>query len=263
MKWENCERVVKGMDVVIHLAGITGGGQLHRDHPAEIFYRNMIMGAQLMEAAHLAGIQKFVIAGSVAEYPAAGISPLREEDLWSGFPAADHAPYAVAKRALLVQGQAYREQYHFNAIHLLLTNIYGPAASMDSGVIPSLIKKIRLAKLSAQAKIVMVGDGSATRDFLYVEDAADAIIKATERYDKPNPVNIGSGKEERIADIAKIIAETMEFDGVIEFGDLNGGNASGRFLDVSSAEREFGFRAMVDVRTGLRKTIGWYNDEHV
>jgi GDP-L-fucose synthase len=254
-----CERVVAGVDVVIHLAGLTGNGKFHNDHPGEIFYGNMMMGFQLMDAARRAGVKKFVTAGSAAEYPAHASSPLEEKVLWDGLPEKTHMPYAIAKSAFLAQGQAYRDEYRFDAIHLILTNMYGPFAKSGSGAIPVFIEKIFDAKRNNESKIVFGGTGEATRDFLYAEDAAEAIVLATERYSGREPVNIGSGGGVSIKEVARVIAKLADFRGTLEFEPSKFDDNTKRILDVSHAEKEFGFRATTPLEIGLQKTIEWYN----
>lgn len=253
---------MKDVDVVIHLAGLTGGGTYHKEHPAEIFYGNMMMGVNLMEAARGAGVKKIVIAGSATEYPADAPMPLKEEDLWNGFPEARHAPYSIAKRALLVQGQAYRAQYGFNVVHLLLTSMFGPFAKPDGGPVPGFIERIVEAKKTGENEVVVWGTGKATRDFLYVGDAAEAIIMAAEKYDGAEPVNVGSGEETSIKILAETIAELCGFKGALHFDPTKSSDETRRVLDVSRAEKAFGFRARTSLRDGLRKTLEWYNSEH-
>jgi len=254
---ENSRRAVRGNDVVVHLAGVTGGIEFHRQHPASVFYDNLMMGVQLMEAAREKGVEKFVTIGSATEYPERAPLPFKEETLWDGFPEKLHAPYTVAKKMLLVQAQAYRKQYNFNATHLLLTNMYGPGEKIEetSFVIPMLIKRIGEAKKTGANFIDVWGTGRATRDFLYVEDAAEAIFLAAERYDKPEPVNIASGWEISIQELVELIAKLMGFQGEIRWDTSKPEGQLRRILDASKAEREFGFRAKVDFETGLQKTI--------
>jgi GDP-L-fucose synthase len=252
----NCESVVAGAEIVVHAAGITGGGEFHRDHPGEIFYKNIVMGIELMEAARKAGVKKFVTIGSAAEYPEDAPLPLREETLWDGAPEGLHASYASAKRALLAQGQAYQQQYGFRAIHLLMTNMYGPGDKTDEGfVIPMMIERIRNAKAKGDAFIEVWGSGTPTRDFLYVDDAAEAVVLAAEKYDKPEPVNIGSGQEISIKELVATIAELMDFQGEIRWNTAKPDGQARRALDASRAEREFGFQATTSLREGLKKTF--------
>lgn len=259
---ENCQQVVRGQDLVIHLAGMTGGIEYHKQYPAMIFYDNLMMGIQLMEAGREAGIEKFITIGSATEYPENASLPFREEDLWQGFPEPIHAPYTVAKKMLLVQAQAYRKQYGMNAIHLLMTNMYGPGEKLDSSfVIPSLMRRVWQAKKENQSSIEIWGTGKPTRDFLYVEDAADGIVKAAENYDKSDPVNIGSGWEISIRELAEIIVRLMDFKGTIKFDASKPDGQMRRMMDTTRAEHEFGFKASTDFEIGLKKAIDWYIPE--
>ncbi len=262
-RFSDCERAVKGRDVVIHLAGTTGGGDFHKEHPGQIFYDNAIMGIELMEAARKAGVKKFVMAGSATEYPVSAPVPYKEEDVWNGFPEEGHAAYSIAKRTILMQGQAYQAEYGLGSVHLLLANMYGPFAETNSGPVPALIGRIREARESGKPEVLVWGTGNATRDFIYVEDAAEAIVAAAERYEKPDPVNIGSGREVSIKTLAETIARLMGFKGVLRFDPSRISDETRRFLDVSKAEREFGFKARTSFEEGLQKTIEWYNTEHV
>jgi len=247
--------------VVIHLAAVVGGIGANRERPGEFFHDNLIMGAQLMEIARQRQIEKFVAIGTVCAYPKHTPVPFREEDLWNGYPEETNAPYGLAKKMLLVQGQAYRQQYGFRSIFLLPVNLYGPRDHFDpqtSHVIPALIKKCVDARDAKAREIVVWGDGSPTREFLYVEDAAEAIVLATEQYDGPDPVNVGSGFEISIRDLVQLIAELTGFRGAVRWdvGQPNG--QPRRRLDTSRAELAFGFRATTDFRKGLERTIEWY-----
>ena len=256
---KNCEKAVQGRHIVIHAAGITGGGEFHRDHPGEILYGNLVMGVELMEAARKAGVEKFITIGSAAEYPEHAPMPLREEDLWQGPLEALHAPYAAAKKILLLQGQAYRKQYGFNAIHLLMANMYGPGDKRKNGfVIPMLIERVKETKECGGSFIEVWGTGKPTRDFLYVDDAARGIILAVEEYDKLEPVNIASGIEISIKELVAIISELMEFRGEIRWNTEKPDGQARRLLDATKAEREFGFKAAIGFREGLQKTIAAY-----
>lgn len=260
-KWDNCLAAVKDMNIVIHLAAKVGGIGFNQKYPATLFYDNAIMGIQLMEAARQARVEKFVAIGTVCAYPKFTPVPFREENLWNGYPEETNAPYGIAKKALLVQAQAYRTQYGFNAIYLLPVNLYGPRDNFDprkSHVIPALIKKMVDAKLEGTKKIVIWGTGKASREFLYVEDAAEAILLATERYDKADPVNIGSGKEITIRELVNLIAELTGYEGKIVWDTSKPDGQPRRCLDTSRAKREFGFEAKTDFREGLLKTIKWY-----
>lgn len=248
-------------DIVIHLAGVVGGIGANRANPARFFYDNLIMGIQVMHYAYLYGVEKFVAVGTICAYPKFTPVPFKEENLWDGYPEETNAPYGLAKKMLLVQAQAYRQQYGFNAIYLLPVNLYGPRDNFDpesSHVIPALIRKCFDAIESGAREIVVWGDGSPTREFLYVEDCAEAIVLATERYNKPEPVNIGAGFEISIKDLVHLIAELTGFKGEIVWDKSKPGGQPRRCLDTSRAEREFGFRAKVRFEEGLRRTIAWY-----
>ncbi len=248
-------------NIVIHLAANVGGIGANREWPGKFFYDNLMMGVQLMEVARLRGVEKFVGIGTICSYPKCAPIPFREEDLWNGYPEETNAPYGLAKKMLLVQGQAYRQQYNFNAIHLLPVNLYGPGDNFDSNrshVIPALIKKCIDATESHEDKIVIWGDGTPTREFLYVKDAAEAIVLATEEYDKPEPVNIGSSYEISIRDLVTVIAEETGFTGDIVYDTSRPNGQPRRKLDISRAKAEFGFQAQTDFRSGLRETIEWY-----
>ncbi len=248
-------------DIVIHLAAIVGGIGANREHPAQFFYDNLMMGAQLMHASWKAGVGKFVAIGTICAYPKFTPTPFREDDLWKGYPEETNAPYGLAKKMLLVQAQAYRQQYGWNAIFLLPVNLYGPGDNFDpsrSHVIPALIKKFVDAQKAGVDHIVAWGDGSPTREFLYVDDAAEAILLATERYNKPDPVNLGSGMEISIRDLTYKIAHYVGFAGEIRWDTSKPNGQPRRRLDVSRAEREFGFRAQMGFEEGLRRTVEWY-----
>lgn len=248
-------------EVLIHLAAVVGGIGANRANPGRFFYDNAIMGIQLIDAARRHGVEKTVVLGTICAYPKFTPVPFREEDLWNGYPEETNAPYGIAKKALLVQCQAYREQYGMNAIFLLPVNLYGPGDNFDlesSHVIPALIRKCAEAVDQGRDEIVLWGDGSPTREFLYVEDAAEGIVRATENYDKPDPVNLGSGMEISIRDLAAKIAGITGFSGQIVWDATQPNGQPRRCLDVSRAEREFGFRARTPFDAGLRKTIEWY-----
>ncbi len=248
-------------DIVIHLAAIVGGIGANRERPGEFFYDNLMMGVQLMETARQRNVEKFVSIGTVCAYPKFTPVPFKEDDLWMGYPEETNAPYGLAKKMLLVQGQAYRQQYGFRSIYLLPVNLYGPRDHFDpkvSHVIPALIKKCVDARDGADPEIVVWGDGSPTREFLYVDDAAEAIVLASERYDGPEPVNIGSAFEVSIRDLVHLIVELTKFRGSIRWDTTQPNGQPRRKLDISRAEKEFGFRSKVDFREGLKKTITWY-----
>ncbi len=260
-QWEACRAAVAGQDVVIHLAAAVGGIGINREKPGEFFYDNLVMGVQLMEAARLAGVEKFIGIGTICAYPKFTPLPFKEEDLWQGYPEETNAPYGLAKKMLLVQGQAYRQQYGFNAIYLLPVNLYGPGDNFDprsSHVIPALIKKCVDAIESGQDHIVVWGDGTPTREFLYVKDCAEGIALATERYNGPEPVNLGSGMEISIRELVHLIARLTGFKGQIRWDTDKPNGQPRRSLDVSRAREYFGFEAQVSFEEGLKETIAWY-----
>ena len=248
-------------EIVVHLAAVVGGIGANRANPGRFFYDNAIMGIQLMELARLAGVRKFVGAGTVCAYPKYAALPFREDDIWNGYPEETNAPYGLAKKMLLVQAQAYRQQYNFNAITLLPVNLYGPGDNFDpasSHVIPALVRKIVEAKLRGEQHIVAWGSGSASREFLYVEDAADAMVLATERYDGPLPVNIGAGREITIRELVQTIAALCHFDGEVRWDASQPDGQPRRMLDTSRAKELFGFEATTSFEQGLRATIEWF-----
>lgn len=260
-KKEISREVVENRDIVIHLAARVGGIGLNQEKPAELFYNNLIMGIQLMEEARIAGVEKFVALGTICCYPKFTPVPFKETDLWSGYPEETNAPYGLAKKMLLVQAQAYRKQYGFNAIFIMPVNLYGPGDNFNpdsSHVIPALIKKVYDAKNGDKNKIVVWGTGNVTREFLYVEDAAEAIILAAEKYNKPDPVNIGAGFEISIKNLVKIICNIMDYKGKIVWDISKPDGQPRRCLDVSRAKKEFGFKAKINFEEGLRRTINWY-----
>ena len=253
-------------DVIIHLAAHVGGIGANRLHPAEFFYDNLMMGVQLMHQAWKRGVEKFVAIGTVCAYPKYTPVPFREGDLWNGYPEETNAPYGLAKKMLLVQAQAYRQQYGFNAIFLLPVNLYGPRDNFDlesSHVIPALIRKCIEAQESGQETVEVWGDGSPTREFLYVEDAAEGILLATERYNGADPVNLGSGFEISIRDLAELIRRLTGFEGKLVWDTSKPNGQPRRALDISRAERYFGFRAKTDFEEGLRRTIEWYRQNRL
>jgi len=248
-------------EIVIHLAAVVGGIGANRKNPGRFFYDNAIMGIQLMEMARLAGVEKFVVAATVCAYPKYVPLPFREDDLWNGYPEETNAPYGLAKKMLLVQAQAYREQYGFNAITLLPVNLYGPGDNFDtesSHVIPALTRKIVEAKVRGDGHITAWGTGAASREFLYVEDAAEGIVLATERYDGPLPVNLGAGREISIRELACAIARLSDFRGEIRWDASQPDGQPRRMLDTSRAKELFGFQATTDFEEGLRRTIAWF-----
>jgi len=265
-RWEDCVTAVQDVDLVIHLAAKVGGIGYNMANPGSLFYDNAIMGVQLMEAARQAGVAKFVAVGTICAYPKFTPVPFREEDLWEGYPEETNAPYGLAKKMLLVQAQAYRQQYGFNAIYLLPVNLYGPGDNFDpasSHVIPALIKKFVEAVETGAESVEVWGTGAASREFLYVDDAAEGIALAAERYDRPDPVNLGAGFEITIRDLATLIADLTGFTGEIVWDTTKPDGQPRRCLDVSRAEREFGFRAKTGFEDGLRTTIEWYRNERV
>jgi len=248
-------------EIVIHLAAKVGGIGFNQDKPAELFYDNLMMGSQLLHEAYIRNIEKFVALGTVCAYPKFTPVPFKEEDLWNGYPEETNAPYGLAKKMMLVQSQAYRKQYGFNSIFLLPVNLYGPGDNFDpnsSHVIPALIKKCFGAIDNHDDKLEVWGTGSATREFFYVEDAAEAIYLATLSYNKSEPVNLGSGYEISIRELTKIIADLSGFSGQILWDKSKPDGQPKRMLDTSRALREFGFIAKTDIQTGLAKTIEWY-----
>jgi len=247
--------------VVIHLAAVVGGIGANQQNPGKFFYDNLVLGAFLMEHARLAGVQKFVAVGTVCSYPKFTPVPFKEDDLWNGYPEETNAPYGLAKKMLLVQSQAYRAQYGFNSIFLLPVNLYGPGDQFDpakSHVIPALIKKCFDAIRNGHKELVVWGDGTPTREFLYVDDAAEGIVLALERYEKPDPVNLGSGSEISIKDLVSLITSLTGFEGQVAWDTTKPNGQPRRRLDTTRAEREFGFKASVPLEKGLRKTVDWY-----
>lgn len=258
---ENCKKAVKGQEIVFHLAANIGGIGYCKEKPGEIFYDNVVMGVQLMEAARLSGVQKFLAVSSASAYPKSIQVPLKEEDLWLGYPNEDSAAYGLAKRILHAQGEAYFKQYGFESIFLIPTNMYGPEDNFDpsrSNVVAALIKKFADAKEHNTSFVEIWGTGNATREFLYVEDAAEGLALAMERYEKPNPVNLGSGIETPIKILAELIAKLVRFDGEIRWDISKSDGALRRSLNVSKAKQEFGFEAKTLLQEGLAKTIAWY-----
>jgi GDP-L-fucose synthase len=249
--------------IVIHLAALAGGIGANRARPADFFYQNLMMGTQLMHEAWKRGVDKFVAIGTICAYPKYTPIPFKEENLWNGYPEETNAPYGLAKKMLLVQAQAYREQYGFNAIYLLPVNLYGPRDNFDlatSHVIPALIRKCLEAQARGDDRIIVWGDGSPTREFLYVEDAAEGILLSAERYNGSEPVNLGSGNEIRIKDLVELIARLTGYTGEIVWDTSKPNGQPRRALDTSRAEANFGFRAQMPFDEGLRRTIEWYRN---
>jgi len=262
--WDNCASAVKDCNIVIHLAGNVGGIGYNQVNSGRLFYDNALMGIQIIEAARLADIEKCVIIGTICAYPKFTPVPFSEEDLWNGYPEETNAPYGLAKKMLLVQSQAYREEYGFNSIYLLPVNLYGPGDNFDpesSHVIPALIKKFTDAKQLDKPFVEIWGTGNASREFLYVDDAAIGVILATERYNKPEPVNLGSGKEIIIRDLALLIQQLIGYTGELRWDTTKPDGQPRRRLDVSRAEQEFSFKACVPFEEGLKRTIEWYVDQ--
>ncbi|MCY3832234.1 MAG: GDP-L-fucose synthase [Chloroflexi bacterium] len=250
--------------LVIHLAANVGGIGINREHPGLFFYENLMMGALILEYARRAGVPKFVGIGTVCSYPKFAPVPFREADLWAGYPEETNAPYGLAKKMLLVQSQAYRQEYGYNAIHLLPVNLYGPHDKFDlksSHVIPAVIRKMVDAQENGAAQVTLFGDGSPTREFLFVRDAAEGIVRAAECYNGAEPVNLGSATEISIRDLVDIIADEVGYSGELRWDTSKPNGQPRRKLDVSRAEREFGFVSRTDFRAGLRETIRWYRSE--
>ncbi len=258
---ESCQRAVDQQDVVVHLAAHVGGIGLNREKPAELFYDNLMMGTQLIHAAYQAGVQKFVCVGTICAYPKFTPVPFKEEDIWNGYPEETNAPYGIAKKALLVQLQAYRQQYGFDGIYLLPVNLYGPEDNFDpssSHVIPALIRKVYEAQQQGAKQLPVWGDGSPTREFLYSEDAALGIVMGTQSYSDAEPVNLGTGEEISIKDLVHLICELMGFEGEIVWETDQPNGQPRRCLDTQRAKESFGFTAQVDFKQGLKNTIDWY-----
>ena len=248
-------------DVVIHLAAVVGGIGANRENPGRFFYDNLMMGAQLIEQSRLHGVKKFVAIGTVCAYPKFTPTPFKEDDIWNGYPEETNAPYGLAKKMMLVQSQSYREQYGFNSIFLLPANLYGPGDNFDletSHVIPALIRKCIEARENGYAFIEAWGSGKVSREFLYVEDCAEGIVRASAVYNEPDPVNLGSGKEVVIKDLVETIARLTEFKGEIRWRSDRPDGQPRRQLDTSRAFEKFGFRAQTPLEEGLRRTIAWY-----
>ncbi len=256
-----CEQVVDQQDIVIHLAAHVGGIGLNREKPAELFYDNLMMGTQLIHAAWQAGVEKFVCVGTICAYPKFTPVPFKEENLWDGYPEETNAPYGIAKKALLVQLQSYRQQYDFNGIYLLPVNLYGPEDNFDpnsSHVIPALIHKVHLAQKKGEKELRVWGDGSPTREFLYSEDAARGIVMATQKYNESEPVNLGTNYEISIKDLVELIGKLMDFQGKIIWETDKPNGQPRRCLDTTKARESFGFTAQVGFEEGLKNTIDWY-----
>ncbi|MEY2858894.1 MAG: hypothetical protein RLZZ74_3207 [Cyanobacteriota bacterium] len=265
-KWENCQKAVQKQDVVVHLAAHVGGIGLNREKPAELFYDNLMMGTQLIHAAYQEGVEKFVCVGTICAYPKFTPVPFKEDDLWNGYPEETNAPYGIAKKALLVQLEAYRQQYGFNGIYLLPVNLYGPEDNFDtrsSHVIPALIRKVHEAQQRGDEQLPAWGDGSPTREFLYSTDAARGIVMATQNYDEPEPVNLGTNQEIKIKELVETICELMGYEGEIVWQTDQPNGQPRRCLDTQRAKEKFGFVAETEFRQGLKNTIAWYRQHAV
>ncbi len=263
VNYEACKKVYEDSkpDIVVHLAARVGGIGANRENPGKFFYENLMMGVQMMDLGRRTGVEKFVAIGTICAYPKFTPVPFKEEDLWNGYPEETNAPYGLAKKMLLVQAQGYRQQYGLNAIYLLPVNLYGPGDNFDlrsSHVIPALIKKCVDAMTNDDREITVWGTGRPTREFLYVEDAAEGILLASEKYNKPDPVNLGAGFEISIKDLVDLIVKLTGFKGRILWDDAMPDGQPRRMLDTSRAEREFGFKGRTNFEDGLKKTIDWY-----
>ncbi len=258
---QNCQQVAAEQDIIIHLAAHVGGIGLNREKPAELFYDNLMMGAQLIHAAYQAKVEKLVCVGTICAYPNLTPVPFHEDDLWNGYPEVTNAPYGIAKKALLVQLQAYRQQYGFNGIYLLPVNLYGPEDNFDpasSHVIPALIRKVHEAQQNREKELRVWGDGSPTREFLYSTDAAQGIVMATQSYDDPDPVNLGTNQEISIKALVELICELMNFQGEIIWETDKPNGQPRRCLDTQRAKERFDFTAQTEFKVGLENTINWY-----
>lgn len=263
-EYKDCLKATKGMDVVIHLAAKVGGIGFNREFPADLYEDNILMGTYMMKAARINKVKKYVSLGTICAYPKFTPVPFKEENLWMGYPEETNAPYGLAKKMQLVQAQAYRQQYGFNAIFLLPVNLYGPGDNFDpksSHVIPALIKKFVDAQKNKKEKVEVWGTGKATREFFYVEDAARAILMATEKYNKPEPVNLGAGFEISIKELVETVKNITNFKGKIVWDKTKPDGQPRRRLNVDRAEKEFGFKAKTRFEEGLKKTIDWYGHE--
>lgn len=261
--WENCQKLAENADIIVHLAAHVGGIGLNQAKPGELFYDNLIMGAQLIHAAYENEVEKFVCVGTICAYPKFTPLPFKEDNLWDGYPEETNAPYGIAKKALLVQLQSYRQQYGFNGIYLLPVNLYGPEDNFNpdsSHVIPALIRKVYEAQQRGDKELRVWGDGSPTREFLYSEDAALGIAIATQKYNAPDPVNLGTGYEISIKDLVELICELMGFTGEIIWETDKPNGQPRRCLDTQKAKEAFGFTALIDFRQGLKNTIDWYKE---
>jgi GDP-L-fucose synthase len=260
-KWDSCMRAVEGIDIVLHVAGRGGGISYNQRFPGSLFYDNIIMNTQLMEAARQVGVSKFVAIGTVCSYPKFAPVPFMEEEIWNGYPEETNASYGLSKKMMIVQSEAYRKEYSFNSVNLLMVNLYGPRDDFDlenSHVIPALVRKFVEAADSGKDEVVVWGTGKASREFLYVEDAAEAIVLAGQRYDSSEPVNIGNGHEIPIKDLVEMIADLTDFHGRIVWNTTRPDGQPKRCLDVTKAKERFGFEAKIKLGVGLKRTIDWY-----
>jgi GDP-L-fucose synthase len=263
---ENCDRIVQNQDIIIHLAAHVGGIGLNQAKPAELFYDNLMMGVQLIHAAYQAGVEKFTCVGTICAYPKFTPVPFKEDNLWNGYPEETNAPYGIAKKALLVQLQSYRQQYGFNGIYLLPVNLYGPEDNFDpssSHVIPALIRKVHEAQIQQEKQLLVWGDGTPSREFLYVDDAARGIVLGTQNYSGRDPVNLGTNYEITIRDLIHLISELMGFEGEIVWQTDKPNGQPRRCLDTERAKTAFGFTAAVEFKQGLKNTIDWYRQHAV
>jgi GDP-L-fucose synthase len=259
----NCKKILKDVDIVFHLAAKVGGIGLNREKPAELFYDNLMMGTQLINEAKEAGIEKFIALGTICSYPKFAPIPFSEDSIWNGYPEETNAPYGLAKKMLLVQSQAYREQYNFKSIVIFPTNLYGPRDNFNpdsSHVIPALILKIHKAKIS-NSIVTVWGDGTPSRDFLYVDDAARGIVLAAEKYDDAKPINLGSGQEVTIKDLVGILCKLMNYNGTINWDTSKPNGQPRRCVSGERAERELGFKPQIILEEGLRRTLEWFNSQ--
>ena len=265
-RWDDAERLFADVrpELVIHLAAEVGGIGANRDNPGRYWYANLMMGAHVLELARERGVEKLLILGTICAYPKFAPVPFREDDLWDGYPEETNAPYGVAKKSLLVGAQGYREQYGLNTVYLLPVNLYGPRDNFDlhsSHVIPALIRKMVEAQERGEREVVLWGDGSPTREFLYVDDCAEGIVLAAQRYDGAEPVNLGTGEEISIRDLAELVAELTGFEGELVWDTSKPNGQPRRKLETSRAEELFGFRAKTTLREGLERTVDWYVSE--
>jgi GDP-L-fucose synthase len=259
--WENCQQTTDQQDIIVHLAAHVGGIGLNREKPGELFYDNLMMGAQLIHAAYEAGVEKFVCVGTICAYPKFTPVPFKEDDIWNGYPEETNAPYGIAKKALLVQLQAYRDQYGFDGVYVLPVNLYGPEDNFNpqsSHVIPALIHKVHTAQQQGEQQLSVWGDGSPTREFLYSTDAARGIVLAAQQYSGSEPINLGTGEEISIRDLVETICELMGFEGSLVWQTDKPNGQPRRCLDTTRAKAALGFEAQVSFREGLKNTIDWY-----